>query len=538
MKSCFFKKIGAAFIAVVMIAVSAYMPAFAATDKIQVIFTDVTATDPTTLSGEAKIMVSVKGVSGEATIAQMALEFSGNLKYKSINFLKGENNPDEGSVIFCQSAAVANNNLKITPSIICPLRPITFSGEQEDLFVLTFAGNAGDKVKLTLDDIENTYCEIDGNMYYPSKRITTNNTYTGSKDANNGKEAGVKLVMDVVTDFKAIGSDGANKSAVVNLKITSENAESKGYTIVTELSNTAISKGGHRDGSASIPTFVINNIVLDNSTYTVELSGIGYVPYKATGVTFDEVLEITNADFIPGDVDADEDVDGADKAAWYEIYESGEYNEAADFNRDGKINMYDITSDGKSVETVYAGIELPDDDEEVEENQPTVPAKMNKPTLSGGNGKISVKWKQPSDGGSAVTGYIIKYGTSTSNLNRTKEITKADATSATIDDLSDGAKYYVAIAAKNAVGTGEFSDTASATTDSGSDDSGGGGGGGGGGGSVGGGVVGGTTVVPGATVTPGNNANLFTDLGEHQWAQEAVYALRDAGIIQRDYTDC
>ena len=49
--------------------------AFAAEDNIEVVFTDVTATDETTLLGEAKIKVSVKGAGGKVSIAQVALAF-------------------------------------------------------------------------------------------------------------------------------------------------------------------------------------------------------------------------------------------------------------------------------------------------------------------------------------------------------------------------------------------------------------------------------------------------------------------------------
>ena len=70
------------------------------------------------------------------------------------------------------------------------------------------------------------------------------------------------------------------------------------------------------DSNSSVPTFIVENTVVDGATYTVELKGNGYVTYKKTGVTFEDVLELTNADFVPGDVNMDGKVDSADKTAF------------------------------------------------------------------------------------------------------------------------------------------------------------------------------------------------------------------------------
>ena len=138
--------------------------------------------------------------------------------------------------------------------------------------------------------------------------------------------------MDKVTDFVGGSTEDGYNGSGVEVKITSEKTQS--YTIYTVLNNTLVSKGGHRE-SESIPTFTIENVILADDTYTVEISGIGYVPYRAAGVTFNSPVEITNAEFIPGDVNAD--------GKWVLIsqpqanYFNNEYSEAADFNRDGKL---------------------------------------------------------------------------------------------------------------------------------------------------------------------------------------------------------
>ena len=57
------------------------IPVFAVeTDKIEVIITDVTETDLTTLSDEAKIKVSVKGTMGDIAEANASFTFSGEVK--------------------------------------------------------------------------------------------------------------------------------------------------------------------------------------------------------------------------------------------------------------------------------------------------------------------------------------------------------------------------------------------------------------------------------------------------------------------------
>ena len=513
-----FKKMLAGIIAGAMLIST--LPAMAAESEIEVILEDVTATETNTLLGEAKIKVSVKGAAGSVSIAQMALAFEGDLKYKSIQFLQGENNPPAG-FLYSPNAALANTNKTLLPSIISS-KGLDFK-EETDLFILTFAGDAGETVTLRVDDLDNTYCTVDGVDIKASKGTSV--TATASSKENEGKEAVVRLVMDQVTDFTAGSqSDGAYTGSGVEVKITSEQTD--GYTVYTVLNNTLVSKGGHRENE-SIPTFTLKNTVLAGDTYTVEVSGIGYIPYQKTGVTFDDVLEITNADFIPGDVNADKKIDAADKAecekaAADEAY-AADLGGAADFNRDGVVNQYDLD--------IFQGIA----------DETETPEKMQTPTVSGGNRKVTVTWTKPED--DSITGYTIQYGTSRSNLSESKDITDKDAVSTELTELAADTTYYVQIAAKNADGTGAYSDIASAKTDAsstgGTGGGTGGGSGGGGGGSTGGGgfTGGGTGTTPGGTTTPTptpdttNPAEPFTDLANYDWAKDSIYSLYEKGII-------
>lgn len=397
------------------------MPVFAdGAKQITVHFEDITATDSTTLSGEAKVKVSVQGADGNVSIAQTALNFDGDLKYKSVQYLKGSDNPDSGET---QTTSVNGN--KITTGIISSKSGMTF-GDSEELFVITFSGEAGKETTLSLSDLKNTYFTIGGKDYYPESE--TKITVTASEKENKGKTAAVKLTMDKVTGFSGAAKPG------ITVKITGEKTDN--YSINTVLDNALISKGGHRDGTSTIPKFTVENTVIADDTYTVEVSGIGYVTYKKTGVTFDDALEITNADFVPGDVNGDGKVDADDKTAAETLIADSEYSEAADFNRDGKVNADDLAVFGNTT-----------DDTDSKDD-----------TTGGGS----------SGGGSSSSGGSTGGGS-----------------------------------------TGGSS-----------------GGGSSSGGSSSGGFSGGSAVTPTTQTT-----ETFTDLENHAWAKDAVYTLKNKGII-------
>lgn len=481
------------------------MPAFAeGTKQIKVTLTDVTATDAATQYGEAKIKVSILGADGNISAVQNAFTFEG-LDYKNVQFLKGENNPPE-CVWVSPDKAKANADKKFSVGIAAP-GGIAF-GDNEEVYIITFSGEPGEKVTLNVAD--GTFCVTDGGSKITASADGMCEAAASAKE-NKSIDAVINLTMDKITGFNAAAETG------ITLKITSQTT--KGYLITDILSNKAVQEGGHRE-STDIPTFTVKNSVLAGDKYTVELYGAGYVTYKKTDVIFDKPLEITNADFVPGDVNDDGKVDADDKAL-AEKSKNGDYSEAADFDRNGKTDSADMK--------VFDGI-----------SDKTVPTKMTKPTVTGGSKKITVKWTKPTD--ESVTGYTIKYGTSKDKLTSTKEIDKADTVSADITELSANTAYYLQIAAKNAAGTGEFSDIVNAKTDAENTQGGGGtGGGGGGGGSTGGGSIGGggggstggsgyTPSTPNNPTTP-SSGETFTDLENHAWAKDAVYTLKNKGII-------
>ena len=467
------------------------MPAFAdGTKQIKVTLTDVTATDAATQYGEAKIKVSISGADGNIFAVQNAFTFEG-LDYKNVQFLKGENNPPE-CVWVSPDKAKANADKKFSVGIAAP-GGIAF-GDKEEVYIITFSGEPGEKVTLNVAD--GTFCVTDGGSKITASAEGVCEAAASAKE-NKSIDAVIKLTMDKITGFNAAAETG------ITLKITSQTT--KGYMITDILSNKAVQEGGHRE-STDIPTFTVKNSVLAGDKYTVELYGAGYVTYKKTDVTFDKPLEITNADFVPGDVNNDGKVDADDKALAQKS-KNGYYSEAADFDRNGKTDDSDMK--------IFEGIA-----------DTKAPAKMTAPTVTGGSKKIAVKWTKPAD--ESITGYTIKYGTSKDKLTSTKEIDKADTVNAEITGLSASTAYYLQIAAKNASGTGEYSDIVNAKTDSESTQ-----GGGGGGGSTGGGSTGGSGYTPSTPNNPTTPASgeTFTDLENHAWAKDAVYTLKNKGII-------
>ena len=468
----------------------AYIPVFAA-NEITVTFTDVTATDLTTLSGEAKILVGVSGARGAVSIAQLAMSFEGDLEYKSIQFLQGENNPPECFQYF-PNAALVNREGGLMPSIICGT-PITFP-QNADLFILTFQKKAdavGNCVTLTLD-ADNSYCTV-GDVDRNASDATTI-TVQGATEANEAKVATVLLEMTAVPDFSG-QNENMLRGSGVSLTITGET--NKGYTYHTTLKNDLLSDGGHRLNQPNA-AFRVSETVLASDTYTVELSAIGYVPCVKEHVSFDQFLKLTNEDFIPGDVNGDGKIEEADYLLCKTAVESGTYTEAADFNRDDVVDKYDLQVFG----TAFA----------------KVPEKVKNVKATGGTNTLTVSWTAPEDNGTAISGYMVRYGTSATNMSQKQKVT---GTSLTLSKLPDKTTYYFAVAAINAKGTGEFSDSVYATTSAGS-----GGGGGGGGGAD-------TPILPITPITPvtPTPSEPFVDMEQHTWAKESVYTLKDRGII-------
>ncbi|MBQ4631583.1 MAG: hypothetical protein IJB70_11435, partial [Clostridia bacterium] len=81
------KKAGALFAAMAMVtSMLAPLPASAA-DNIEVILTDVTNSNASTKTGDAKIQVSIKGNVDDVTAMQTAFDVTGELDYIGVKYL-------------------------------------------------------------------------------------------------------------------------------------------------------------------------------------------------------------------------------------------------------------------------------------------------------------------------------------------------------------------------------------------------------------------------------------------------------------------
>ena len=94
----------------------------------------------------------------------------------------------------------------------------------------------------------------------------------------------------------------------------------------------------------------------------------------------------------------------------------------------------------------------------------TEPAAPSAPMVTAGDAQLEVSWAAPSDGGSAINDYDVRYrpvffGTWT----ELPDSTRSAATSATIPGLNNGTTYQVQVRAGNSVGDGPWSDSATGT---------------------------------------------------------------------------
>ncbi|MGA0732737.1 MAG: fibronectin type III domain-containing protein, partial [Candidatus Nanopelagicales bacterium] len=83
-------------------------------------------------------------------------------------------------------------------------------------------------------------------------------------------------------------------------------------------------------------------------------------------------------------------------------------------------------------------------------------------TATAGNGQVSLSWTAGSDGGAAITDYVIEYSTDNSTWSTFSDGTST-STSATVTGLTNGTLYYFRVKATNSVGTGSASSNATAT---------------------------------------------------------------------------
>jgi len=91
--------------------------------------------------------------------------------------------------------------------------------------------------------------------------------------------------------------------------------------------------------------------------------------------------------------------------------------------------------------------------------EPDAPTSL---TATSGDTQVSLSWTAPSDGGVAISDYIIEFRTGSDSFAAFSDGTST-ATSATVTGLTNNVSYDFRVSAVNSVGTGPVSSTATAT---------------------------------------------------------------------------
>jgi titin len=93
---------------------------------------------------------------------------------------------------------------------------------------------------------------------------------------------------------------------------------------------------------------------------------------------------------------------------------------------------------------------------------PPAPTSLASP--SQGSGSVYLTWAAPAnDGGSAITDYVVQYSSNSGSTWNTFSDGTSTALNATVTGLTNGTSYQFRVAAVNAIGTGSYSSTTTAT---------------------------------------------------------------------------
>ena len=95
----------------------------------------------------------------------------------------------------------------------------------------------------------------------------------------------------------------------------------------------------------------------------------------------------------------------------------------------------------------------------------TAPSAPTSVSGASGDGQVSVSWSAPaSNGGAAITDYIVQYATSSSGTYTTFSDGTSTTTTATVTGLSNNTPYYFKVAAVNSAGTSSYSTVSASVT--------------------------------------------------------------------------
>jgi alpha-tubulin suppressor-like RCC1 family protein len=126
--------------------------------------------------------------------------------------------------------------------------------------------------------------------------------------------------------------------------------------------------------------------------------------------------------------------------------------------------MSAVSPEGLSIGTLAIKLTNPDGQYDTYDiavkSPPSPPGNLS---ATPGNTQVTLTWSVPSsDGGSAITDYIVQYSTDNSTWT-TFDDGVSTSTSATVTGLTNGQQYYFRVAAVNSVGQGPYTSSVTAT---------------------------------------------------------------------------
>ena len=127
------------------------------------------------------------------------------------------------------------------------------------------------------------------------------------------------------------------------------------------------------------------------------------------------------------------------------------YTDSTDLRRDEETRMYQVCSEASGVADPVC-VEMPVTYALHGAHEPDAPTEVMAEYSADGT-MVTVSWTAPgSNGGSDITGYKVMYKMTGSDADYMSMDAAADATSATISDLTAGTDYDIVVVAVNAVG--------------------------------------------------------------------------------------
>lgn len=317
--------------------VFSYMQAVSASENLMNIVLEDVTDSADTLTGEAKIKVSVKGIDGSLTLSQLKFNFSGNGSFKSIAYSDEINklvkSSGTGQPFFVQpiDAKSANSSKSFDIAFSGSTKyslPVSASGTE--LGIITFSGDPNEEITLAINDLEDSFCVVSPGVTEPQNHVAAAVSITVK--CSSTTKTGVKLAANInLNELKESGGFADNSQ--ISLKLT--NLESN------QVRTFKLSDADKIDAVSY--KFEIDKLAAGK--YDISLVADGFVSKALSNVDLsgDKQINITSDNFYAGDVNADGKLTLRDYNRFISMYnaKSTAYD-GIDYNRDDKLSQYDL----------------------------------------------------------------------------------------------------------------------------------------------------------------------------------------------------